>query len=404
MSTVHRRTVLQWGLAAGGSIAFTRPLRALQEPVPRIRSVIWLWMDGGMSQLHTWDPKPENKNSGGLKAIETAVPGIQLGELMPVCASQMSRLSVIRSMSHSFGDHAVATHAMHVGAEPRTGDETPPIGTILARELRTKEIPLPSYLTLDPPVIPHSAVFGDEYIPFRLQSLWNPIPNIRSNVASARDRERAALLIEQSKEWGAQRQQRVTAEIEHGIVQSEALMSTPLLKVFNLTEEPAALRKEYGEGFGQGCLLARRLVEAGCPMVEIGLRGWGETPAWAVPYKDLVPALDRGLGTLVKELAEKNLLKETVVVCATEFGKPPVGNGEVCSNGFSVVLAGGALQGGRVYGETGANGTTCKSPVSIKDLFATIYKACGVDPEKQYEINLRKYKYVAGGKPVDDLF
>ena len=394
MAPVSRRTFLKIG-----TLALAPPLLAFQEGPRKVRAVLWLWMDGGMGQAHTWDPKPGSKNGAGLKAIDTNVPDVQVSELMPVCATQMSHLNLIRSMSHNWGDHAMATQAMHVGADPRPGDETPPIGTILARELREKELALPKFVTLDAPAIPHSAVFGDEYVPFRLNSIANPIPNIRGMVDRNRDRERAALLNDQNKEWGSLRVQREAAKVEHGILQSEAIMNTTLLKAFNVHEEPEALRKEYGEGFGQSCLLARRLVEAGCPFVEIGLRGW------AARCKELVPVLDRGLGTLIKDLAEKSLLNETVVVCATEFGKPP-GGGDRWSNGygFSVALGGGSLAGGRVHGDTGPDGTACKSPVSIKDLFATIYKACGVDSEKEYELNLRKFKYLAGGKPVDDLF
>lgn len=396
MSDTSRRHFLTLAAAGGLSLAFASSSSAWQE-ARKAKSVIWLWMDGGMNQRDTWDPKDKGDGS---KPIETAVAGIQISELMPVCAAQMKSLSIIRSLSHGYGDHAVATHAMHTSFDSRPMDENPAIGTILARELAKKDSTLPKYLVLGPPlVLPESTAFEPEYQPFRLQSLQNAIPNLHSPVGRERDLQRAALLIEQNREWGSQRLQREVEKVDTAIIQSETLMNTTSLNAFNVWSEPEELRKEYGGAFGEGCLLARRLVQAGCPFVEIGLGGWSSP--LASRRKELVSALDRGLGALIKDLAAKGLLKQTLVVCATEFGKSW---NDHWSYGFSVVLAGGSLPGGRVYGDTGADGRACRLPVSIKDLFATIYLACGIDPESTYESNGRKIKYVTNPKPLEELF
>jgi hypothetical protein len=164
-------------------------------------------------------------------------------------------------------------------------------------------------------------------------------------------------------------------------------------------DEPASLRAEYGEGFGERCIVARRLIQSGCGFVEVGLRGWESKPTLT-----LAPLLDRALGALVKDLAWNNLLRETLVVCATEFGRSAAFPQAPTPRGFSVVLAGGALAGGRVFGDTGPGGGDPKPPVPIKDFAATVFKACGLDGDRMYEREGRKLKYADGGKPIDDLF
>jgi hypothetical protein len=389
---IGRRTFLK---AGAGLAALLRPLPALGQERTQHRGVIWLWMDGGMSPSHTFDPKP----GGRVKAMETSVAGIQISELMKVCATQMKHLSIIRSLSHGLFDHGLASWAMHAGPSNGIQSDVPLIGTILSHELAGQDTPLPPHLILDGLSFPEAPVLGDRVLPFRIQSLQNPIPNIRRNVDAARDRDRAALLIEQNKEWSGLRKQREVARVDDGVLVSERVMDTPLLKAFNYSEESQALRDEYGGGFGESCLLARRLIQAGCGFVEVGLKGWDTRPTTF-----MASTLDKALGTLIKDLAEVDLLRDTLVVCATPFGRAPQFGQPVQARGFSVVLAGGFLAGGQVYGDTGRNGTDCISPVTIPDLFATIYRACGADEEKVYVRDGRKFKYLAGGRPLEALF
>lgn len=407
-----RRHFLRFSLGAGaGLAAASLPHAALaQQTVARqsagkgAKAVIMLWMGGGPTQYETFDPKPK----APFKPIDTSAPGVKFSELMPVCASQAKHMAVIRSMATHEGAHERGTSLMHIGMQPIQGLEIPATGTVISYEKGAKDFPLPHFIAIDPPLIPQSTVFGEDYLPFRLNNAENPIPNIRRTVDANRDKERAKLLLEQNKDWAAKRQQKEVAKVEAAYVKSEDVMNTPLLKAFNYREEPAELIKEYGGRFGINCLLARRLVQAGVSFVEIGLGGWDMHDDVAGGCKRRVPELDQGMGTLIKDLAQKDMLKETLVIWCGEFGRTPDINGgqgrDHWANGFSVVLAGGGIQGGRVHGDTGPNGHACNKPVSIYDLFATIYYACGIDSKKKYDTEGRKVPYVKGGKPVMSLF
>jgi hypothetical protein len=353
------------------------------------KAVILLWMAGGPSQIDSWDPKPGSRNSGEFKAIDTTGgPIMKFTEPLRICATQGKHLSLIRSMVTHENSHTLGTTLMHLGLAPIKGRVHPALGTVVAYEKGKKDFLLPHYLAIDPPAIPQALTFGEDYLPVHLKATEAP--------------------LDQIKDWAAQRQQK-------GLVKAEDVMSSPLLKAFNTPEEPDDLRKQYGPGFGLNCLLARRLVQAGCSFVEIGLGGWDMHADVAGNCRRLLPTLDEGLGTLIKDLAEKDLLQETLVICTGEFGRTPslnAGRGrDDYADGFSVVMAGGGLAGGRVYGDTGANGDTLYNPVLLHSLFATIYKACGIDGNKTYKTEGRSFKYASyagdstrNAMPLKDLF
>jgi len=404
-----RRAVLRLGLGAGALIGIRpRLLSALQEKPRKVRGVIWLWMDGGMSQVHTWDPKPRLETENPIKGIDTAVPGIQVSELLPLCAARMKDLVIIRSVLHHLGDSGVATHLMHTGEIPKPHEVLPVIGTLLAHEIGMDEFPLPKYFSIGMPPFAPSTAFNEELLPFELNPRSPWILNTNRAVDRDRDRQRVTLLLQQNEEWTASRLQREATRVGRALVQTEKLMNTPLLKAFNIHEEPADLRASYGGEFGARCLLARRLTQAGCPFVAVSLKGWAPRGGAWVDYRTMARTLDQGLGTLVKDLAEKDLLHQTLVVCATEFGRlpgKPFGQPCPCKpRGFSVVLAGGYLSGGLVYGDTGPDGTRCEAPVSVEDLHATIFSACGLDWEKCFTVDTRQIKYARNGRPVEPLF
>jgi len=403
-----RRNFLRFSLAgAGGVVASSLPhklmaqaTQAKQASGRTAKSVIMLWMGGGPTQIDTWDPKTGSKNAGEFKAIDTTGgTNMKFSEQMKVCASQGKNMTVVRSMNTHEGSHERGTSLMHIGIQPVQGLEIPPTGTVVSYEKGKKDFPLPHFIAIDPPLIPQAATFGDDYMPFRLNNADNPIPNIRRNVDANRDKERATLLLDQNKEWDGKRQQKEVSKVEAAYVKSEDVMNTPLLKAFNYHEEPAELRKEYGDRFGINCLLARRLVQAGCSFIEIGMGGWDMHADVAGNCKRMLPNLDAGMGTLIKDLAEKDLLKETLVIWAGEFGRTPsinAGKGrDHHADGFSVVMAGGGFAGGRVYGNTGPNGDQCMQPVPIENLFASMYAACGINGDKKYETEGRKIKYVS---------
>lgn len=413
-----RRHFLRFSLGAGAGLAAASLSHSAlaQQTVAKQResggkgakSVIMFWMGGGPTQYETFDPKPGTKNGGTLKAIDTTIPGVKFGELMPTCAKAAKHMSVIRSMSTGEGAHERGTSLMHIGMTPIAGLEIPSTGTVVSFEKGKKDFPLPHFIAIDPPLIPQSAVFGDDYLPFRLNNAENPIPNIRRNVDGARDKERASLLLEQNKDWATKRQQSEVRKVESGYVKSEDVMNTPLLKAFNYSEEPGELRQSYGGRLGTNALLARRLVQAGCSFVEIGFGGWDMHTDVAGGCKNRVPEVDKAMGALILDLAEKDMLKDTLVMWMGEFGRTPDINGgqgrDHWANGFSVAMAGGNLGAGRVHGNTGPTGAGCSQPVNIRDLFATIYRACGIDFEKKYDTEGRKIKYATNAKPVATFF
>jgi hypothetical protein len=413
-----RRNFLRFSLGAGAGLAAAGMSHAAlaQQTVAKqkesggkgAKSVIMLWMGGGPTQYETFDPKPGTKNGGPLKAIDTTIPGVKFGELMPETAKAAKHMSIIRSMATHEGAHERGTSLMHIGMNPIQGLDIPSTGTVIGYEKGGKDFPLPHFIAIDPPLIPQSAVFGEDYLPFRLGNASNPIPNIRRNVPMDRDKERAALLLDQNKDWASKRQQSEIRKVESAYVKSEDVMNTPLLKAFNYSEEPAELKARYGGRLGVNCLMARRLAQAGVSFIEIGFGGWDMHNDVGGACKGRVPELDKAMGTLIQDLAEKDMLKETLVIWCGEFGRTPDVNGgqgrDHWANGFTVAMAGGGLAPGRIHGDTGPNGAGCNKPVNIRHLFATIYRACGIDFDKKYDTEGRKIKYATNAKPVATFF
>jgi hypothetical protein len=405
MSGIDRRAFLCAGAAATLGCALPP---VLPDPPRKIKGVIWLWMGGGMTQIDTWDPKPGHRNGGEFKAIDSSIPGIQISEMLPVCASQMKHLNLLRTICTNEGDFRRATFLMHTGRREDGGYRIPSIGTILSFELGRPDHPLPPQFALDPPLIPQGSPFGDEYLPVRLNNADNPISNVHRGVDSVRHADRTRLLHQQDRDWEQSRLQEEVARTKANSSKSEELMDSPLLNAFDYHAEPASLRDDYGDRFGINCLIARRLIQAGCAFVEIGMGGWDIHADVFGNLRRMLPTFDHGIGTLVRDLAEKNLLRDVLVVVATEFGRTPsinAGKGrDHHADGFSVVLAGGNLKGGRVYGGTGPDGATPTPRISVPDLFSTIYRACGVEATKTYEAGGRRFRYTDGGTPIAHLF
>jgi len=422
-----RRNFLRFSLGAGAGLAaaaLPHRLQAQQTVAKQAsgrtaKAVIMLFMGGGPSQFETFDPKPGHPNAGEFKAIDTTLRGVKFSEYMVECAKAARHMSLVRSVVTHEGAHDRAYSLMHIGIQPIQGLEMPAVGTVVSYEKGGKDFPLPHYISMGAPYysgIPQATVFGEQYLPFKLNGPDNPIPNLRSAVGQSRDRARAALLLEQDKAWSEQRRQKEVAKVSAAYVQSEEVMNTPLLKAFNCQEEPSALRQRYGSGaFGTNCLLARRLVQAGCSFVEIGYGNWDHHTDNCANLKGMLPEMDRAMGTLIQDLAEKDLLSETLVYWCGEFGRTPTVNGakgrDHHADGFTVAMAGGGLAPGRVYGDTGPGGQACNKPVPIHNLFATIYKACGIDPDRKYETEGRKIKYASingnassTARPVVELF
>jgi hypothetical protein len=383
----------------------------------RRRSCILLWMSGGPSQMDTFDLKPGHANGGPFKEIPTSVPGIRISEHLPKIARHADRMALIRSMSTKEGDHERATFVLRTGRSPTGPIQNPPLGALVAKELETDDTELPSFVSIAPyrrvsPAAFEPGFLGPRYAPLVVGEAGTmtgaPGPNAYEQTLKVRDMDlppgvsgtqaeaRARLLEELEKDFVHGRPG--TASQSHYTTSLRALrlMRSAGSQVFNLDGEPAALRDRYGRNtFGQGCLLARRLVERGVPFVEVTLGGAdGQALGWDTHGQNfqtvqrLSQVLDPAWATLMEDLKDRGLLDSTLIVWMGEFGRTPRINGNQGRDHFptawSTVLAGGGIRGGRVVGRTSANGMAVEErPVSVPDFLATVCLALGIDPQKQ---------------------
>jgi len=405
----------------------------------RQRSCILLWMNGGPSQVDTFDPKPGHANGGPFSDIPTSAPGLRIAEHLPRVARFGKRMAVIRSMSTKEADHGRATFMMRTGYAPTGPIQYPTLGSLVAKENGAIEAPLPNFVSIAPYRFFNQAAYGPgflgpQFAPLIVadnvqarqqqadtdysQSLKVQDIDLPEGVDKAHADARLELLQQAQKEFGARHPG--GAHVSHQTAYNRAvqLMKTAGGKAFDLDEEPAAVRDAYGRSlFGQGCLLARRLVERGVPFVEVTLGGLnGNGLGWDTHAQnfDMVPrlceVLDPAWATLMDELQQRGLLDSTLIVWMGEFGRTPKINPQRGRDHYpmawSTVLAGGGIKGGQAYGKTSADGTTVEDkPVSVPDFMATICMALGIDPLKPNNSNVGRPIRIAdkGAKAITEV-
>ncbi len=375
---------------------------------------ILLFMRGGPSQLETFDPKPGSKSGGPTKAISTAVDGIQIAEHWPNVAKQMKDLAIIRSMTNREGQHQRAVYQLHTCDIPAGGIKHPGFGSIVASEIAPDGFDLPHFVSIGNRFNTLSASFlGMSFAPFVVQNptqMPNNVELPRSVKSQSLDR-RLALMKELEEDF-AKSGARDLVDSHRELYKSAAKMvKSERLKAFDLSQEKASVRAKYGQSsFGQGCLLARRLVERGVTFVEVDSNGWDTHQDNFTRVKSLSSQVDSAMATLIADLKERGMLERTLVIWMGEFGRTPRINARTGRDhfprAFNVALAGGGVKGGQVIGSTSANGTTVKErPVSVVDLFSSFCKSLKINPAKE---NLsqegRPLKIVDGGAPVKELF
>jgi hypothetical protein len=380
----------------------------------RRRSCILLWMNGGPSQMDTFDLKPGHANGGEFKEIATNVPGIKISEHLPKIARHADRMAIIRSMSTKEGDHSRATYHLRTGYLPQGPIQYPPLGALVARELGSEESPLPSFVSIAParffnPAAYGSGFLGPQYAPLVVggNGLPVPVPNAYEQALKVQDLEppadvtreqadsRIAMLRSMEEEFLARHPGVSSKSHQTAYDRAVRLMRSEASRAFNLSDEPAALRDRYGRNtFGQGCLLARRLVAQGVPFVEVTLDGWDTHNDNFNAVKRQSGILDPAWATLMEDLKEKGLLDTTLIVWMGEFGRTPrIARERTGRDHFptawTTVLAGGGIKGGQVIGKTAAGGeAVAERPVAVPDFLATVCKALGIDPEKQNPSNV----------------
>jgi hypothetical protein len=374
---------------------------------------ILLFMNGGPSQFETFDPKPDTTAGGPTKAIPTPVSGIQVAEHWPNVAKQLGDIALIRSLTNKEGAHPRAVYQLHTGYIPSGGVKFPSLGALVAKELGPPEFDLPHFVSVGRRSGIGSGFLGMQFAPFTVQNP-NQMPSnveLPTSVNTQRFHRRLDLLKDLEKDFadaGAHRQVESHEALYDGAAR---LVLSPQLKAFDLSKETDAVRDRYGRNpFGQGCLLARRLVETGVTFVEVESDGWDTHQNNFERTKNLSGPTDQGFAVLVADLKERGLLERTLVIWMGEFGRTPRINGQ---NGrdhfpraFTVALAGAGVRGGRVVGATTTDGSAVKdTPVTVPDLFTTFCHALKINPRKENLGPLdRPIKIVDGGQPVKELF
>lgn len=396
-------------------------VNALRAAAPALRknhkSLIILWMNGGPPTIDLWDLKPGAPTAGEFRPIKTSADGIEICEHLPQLSQQMNRLSVVRSLSTTEGDHQRGRVLMHTARRPDPSMNFPSIGSVVCHELAAPELTIPGFVSVGGPST-GPGFLGMNYAPFTVQDPGQPPANVqppdtlgRGLEQTERLRRRQRLFYALEDHFLAER--RGEAAKAHSDVYGKAfsLVASSANKVFNLGGEKKTVLDEYGSNpFGRGCLLARRLVEAGVTCVEVDLNGWDlHQRAFPALRDRLLPSLDRGMAALVRDLADRGLWQNAVVLWMGEFGRTPRVNQNAgrdhWARCWSVVLGGGAMKGGRVVGATDADGTSIKdAEVKVGDLFATVYKALGLDPELKLQDTMGRPLAAAEGKPVEALF
>jgi hypothetical protein len=386
----------------------------------RRRACILLWMSGGPSQTDTFDPKPGHENGSLVKSIETAVPGIRIGEHLPKLAKQMDHLAPVRSMSTKEWDHGRATYYLRTGYLPQGNVQHPPLGALVAKEVPSLAPDLPSFVSIGPdrsqsPAAFTSGYLGHEYAPLIVGDLKSgqsqPFDESRLKVGDLEpprgvDRKRVdarlGLLGSLEESFVAGHPGDSPESHRAAVDRAVKLTRSRSLRAFNLGEEPAKLRDAYGRNpFGQGCLLARRLVERGVPFVEVTLSGadgndmvgWDAHSQAFGNLPKLCGVLDAGWATLIDDLKGRGLLDSTLIVWMGEFGRTPkinsFGGRDHFPAAWSAVLAGGGVAGGRVVGRTTDDGMRVDDrSVTVPDLVSTACLALGIDPKKQNMSNV----------------
>ncbi len=365
------------------------------------KACIVLWMSGGPSQTDTWDLKPGHKNGGPFKEIATAVPGLRISEHLPKLAAASKDLGIIRSMTTKEGEHARATQLLHTGQLPGGPVDYPALGSLLAKELGDTEHDLPSYVTVSPGGFGSfgAGFLGPQYAPLAVSGISDN-PNARANlsidylkpdrqVATSDQDVRRKLLAEMQGAFEKRHGSAAAAAHAASYRKAQRMVDTDAHGAFRLDEEPAKIRDAYGRNrFGQGCLLARRLLERGVSFVEVTLDGWDTHQNNFDMVKNLSQTLDPAFATLLADLKGRGMLANTLVVWMGEFGRTPLINRTAGRDHFplawSTVLAGSEIKGGQAVGSTGKDGAAVvERPIGVAEFLATVFTAVGVDPAKE---------------------
>ncbi len=396
----------------GSSLSLGHSLQVHADTLKKNRkSCVLLWMGGGPSSMDIWDLKPGTDNGGPFKPISTS-GDVQICEHMPLMAKQMHHMSIIRSMSTREADHNRGRYYMHTGYVPDANVDYPSYGSVVAHELMNQRS------NLDIP--PFVSVGGASEGPGFLGMAWAPfgvssngrIRNMEMKVEQDRLAQRRIALETIENSFIGQNRGNVLEDHRKVLEKTYSVLTSAQMDAFQVEKEPEAEKEKYGKnGFGQGCLLARRLVEAGVPFVEVDLGGWdNHMDIFRTLSNDRLPTLDKAMAALVSDLDQRGLLQDTAIVWMGEFGRTPRINADAgrdhWARAWSVVVGGAGIKGGQAIGATNEDGTQVEGdPYSSEDLMASVCHALGISLETTFTSkNGRPMKIANSGKLIKGLF
>ena len=420
MNEISRRNFVS-GLAKGflgvNAILSSQDLLALSTPdvIPTAKNVIFLYMSGGMTHIDTLDPKPNNNEvMGETKAISSSADGIQLGHWLPNTAKQMHRASILRSLNTNQGAHEQANYLLHTSYQKRGTIIHPTLGSWITKMRGNSNPTLPANVRINGGSnILGAGYFEKKYGPLPLGNPSAGIQNIKQADYLGKDLYDERLNVAKTFNQNflsdfPQKRVRAYKDLYDDAIK---LMQSKDLEAFDLTKESQSVRESYGEdNFGQGCLLARRLVENNVRFVEVILGGWDMHNDVFGSLETKASTLDQALSTLIEDLDVRGLLSETMVVLASEFGRTPevkpgrVGRDHHPSS-FSALLAGGGIKSGFVHGLTDDRAHYVEEGgVGMEDLNATIAYAMGLNTRKIiYSPSGRPFKVAHDGKIIREI-
>jgi uncharacterized protein (DUF1501 family) len=415
---MNRRDLLKASVAGAVGLSTSNWLDILaaraQESRQQTKNCILLWLAGGPSTKDMWDLRPETTNGGPFRQIQTNVNGIQISEHFPQFAQLMNHAAIIRSMSTAEGAHARASYNMHTGyREGQGGIVYPSLGSIVAKELGSESAAMPNFVSVGQRSY-GAGFLGPRYQPLIVNNAARGVENLRTGTTQTQFNDRVVLLEELEQGFhsthnaGTAQAHRTTTQ------RAVTLMRDTGTQAFDITRETAASRAAYGANrFGEGCLMARRLVEAGVKFVEVTLGGWDTHQNNFARVRQLSEQVDPGMSALVRDLRDRGLLDSTLVIWMGEFGRTPRINARGAKPGrdhypraWSSVMVGGGIKGGQVIGKTDKEGATvAERPISAIDFLATVCGILGINYNKQNTTpNNRPVRIVdKGAKPITEL-
>lgn len=392
------------GLAAGLGDIITSRTAIAEQVQAKSKRVLNIFLHGGVSQLETWDPKPNTDTGGPFRAIPTSVPGIHIGELLPHTAKQMHRLSIVRSIDTNNGDHARGVVEMTTGRKQMPGTDFPHLGAVTARALMPDAFSLPGHVLIrsspggrNVESEFHSAAYlGPRFASMALYD-GNPpkIEDLPEEITVDADVRRNAVRERANERFARRRRTADTEAYNFSYAQARDLLAQR--HVFEISRESASDQERYGTSqFGKHCLLARRLLENGVPYVQVNHADYDTHHENFDFHIEQLGEFDQPFATLVADLADRGLLEDTLICVMSEFGRTPKINRtygrDHWGTAWSVVLGGSAIQPGAVIGKTNDNGTAViDRPVDHGHIFHTILQAVGVNSMGEFEIAGRTF-------------